>query len=64
MTLIRRILRLEGRSPARDMTGARERLLAYIDAIAARQPIDEALSGTTAAASLAELAVLIQGRRS
>ena len=49
MTLRRRIRLLEGRTPARIVAGAAERMMAYLERIAARLPI------STAPANAAEL---------
>jgi hypothetical protein len=63
MTLRGRIMRLESRSPAQTVTGARERLVAYLDAIAARLPIGGATPRATVADLKADLAAILQRPR-
>lgn len=60
MTLRGRITRLEDRSPAQTATGARERLARYLDAIAARLPLNDAPPKATAADLKADLAAILQ----
>jgi hypothetical protein len=60
MTLRRRIRLLEGRTPARIVTDAAERMMAYLDRIAARLPVTLAPPKTTTAALQAELAAILQ----
>lgn len=63
MTLRGRIMRLEGRNPAQTVTGARERLASYLDAMAARLPMNDATPKVTAAGIHAELAAILQRPR-
>ena len=60
MTLQGRIIRLESQTPAHAGAGARERLAAYLDAIAARQTVDVSTPKATTADLRAELAVILQ----
>lgn len=63
MKLRGRIIQLEGRSPAQTATGARERLAGYLDAIAARVPLNDTTPKATAANLKAELTAILQRPR-
>jgi hypothetical protein len=60
MTLRRRITQLEGRAPARIVADAGERLMAYLDRIAARLPITTVTPKATAADLQSELITILQ----
>jgi hypothetical protein len=60
MTLRRRITQLEGCNPARIVSDAAERLMTYLDRIAARLPILTENTNVTAADLKAELAAIRQ----
>jgi hypothetical protein len=63
MTLHRRIMQLERRAPARNLSGAAERLMTFLDRIAARLPNAGPSRQATATDLQAELAVILQRPR-